>query len=160
MAGFAAPDCKDCDLDLIKLACKDPGSVHNQLPPTDLKVTCKISFDDWVPGPATYGTLPRWKKVAGALWTNKPGINVARSCWGLTVEPSPYSCPSYTEQTYESEMTYNVTCDEVMAMTSIKDFCASKMAMEVEANESILTVKPTGKTWSMCSGAAGTVSQK
>lgn len=146
-------------LDLIKLACKNPGAVHNQMPPTDLKVTCREEMCDWVPGPSTYGTVPNWKKVWGSLMTNKPGISVSRSGWGLPCEPTPYACPTLQEECSNAEMVYNVTCDEVMAMTSIKDFCAAKMGAEIAANESILTVVRTGKTQTFC-GVAGTVTQK
>ncbi len=159
--GFAADqESKTFDLDLIKLACKDPGAVHNQMPPTDLKVTCRISMCDWVPGPSTYGTMPNWKKIQGSLMTNKPGIHVPKWSWGLPAEPTTYTCPTFEEQMSETELIFGVTCDEVMAMTSIKDFCAGKMALEVEANESILTVTKTGKKMSLCAPAAGTVSQK
>ncbi len=159
LAGFAADqDAKTFDLDLIKLACKDPGAVHNQMPPTDLKVTCRETMCDWVPGPSTYGEMPNWKKVCGALMTNKPGIHVPKWCWGLPAAPTPYGCPTYQEQMSEVEMVFSVTCDEVMAMTSIKDFCAGKMAAEIQANESILTVSKTGKTMSLC--ATGGAAQK
>lgn len=159
--GFAADQgSNSLGLDLIKLACKDPGAVHNQMPPSDLKVTCRLSMCDWVPAPDTYGELPGWRKVSGSLMTNKPGIHVPRSTWGMPAPSRQYGCPNFEEQMSETEMVFGVTCDEVMAMTSIKDFCASRMSLEVEANETILTVTKTGKTMSLCGAAAGTVSQK
>lgn len=144
---------KTWDLNLIKLACKDPGAVHNQMPPTDLKITCRLSICEWVPGPSTYGEMPGWGKIAGSLMTNKPGIHVPRSTWAIPRPPMPYSCPTFEEQMSETEMVFGVTCDEVMAMTSIRDFCAARMETEVQANEEILTVTKTGKKQSMCGGA-------
>lgn len=158
---FAAnQDSKGLILDYIKLGCKDPGAVHNQLPPSELKVTCKWSQWDWVPGPTTYGEMPNCRKVSGSLMTNKPNLHVPRETWGLPAGSTQTACPSYVEEYSEGETVYNVTCDEVIAMTSIKDFCAAKMAADIEANESILTTTKTGKTMSMCAAAAGTVSQK
>jgi hypothetical protein len=158
LSGFAST--KDLDLELIKLACKDPGAVHNQMPPSDLKVTCRQSMCDWVPGPTTMSELPNWKKVCGSLMTNKPGIHVPKFCWGLDAAPTSYGCPSYEEQVRETEMEFGVTCDEVMGMASIRDFCAGRMAMEIEANEQILTVTKTGKKMSICGDAIVSPAQK
>ena len=157
LSGFAAHKELDLDLDLIKLACKDPGAVHNQMPPSDLKITCRQEMDEWVVGATTSADLPCFKKVCGSLMTNKPGIHVPKWCWGLDAAPQSYSCPTYEEQVKETEMEFGVTCDEVMAMASIREFCAGRMAMEIEANEQILTVTKTGKKMSVCGDAGVTV---
>jgi hypothetical protein len=147
ITAFATEVNTNLGLDLIKLACKDPGAVHNQLPPTDIKIACKVKWCEWAAAPqsGTYNTPTEIRTVCGALMTNKPGIHVPKWCWDTGVPGQQFTCPIFAEYCYSYGTNYSVTCDVVMAMTTIENFCNDKLAADISADPGVVTSVPSGK---------------
>ena len=154
ISAFATEVTTNGGLDLVKLACKDPGAVHNQLPPSGIKIACKVKWCEWATAPqsGTYNTPTEIRTVCGALMTNKPGIHVPKWCWDTAVPgtPSQYSCPGFAEICYKYNSSYSVTCDVVMAMTTIEAFCNAKLSEDISGDPGVVTEKPSGKVINLC----------
>lgn len=141
----------DDGIEDMKTLCKDPGAYHNQLPPSEIKITCFDERFEWTATDAQDSEFKNKRKVCSKAVANKPGISVPYVCTDCSHFPTPNSCMGYKEQCKTVEMTYAVTCDEVMAAESFFKFCFDKLNSEVAATEEkILEVKDTGKTMTTC----------
>jgi len=134
----------------LKLACKDPGAFHNQLPPTDIKITCKDERYEWVPAGHDDATFHNRRTVSSSAVTSKPNVAapmVAEKCdWPDT----DMKCGGVKEVCKTVEMEFSVTCDEVLLMESVNKFCQLKLLAETVHNEKILTVVETGRSKKLC----------
>lgn len=159
VSAFATEINNGGDLALVKLACKDPGAVHNQLPPSEIKVGCNVKWCEWGtgPNPGSYSTPTEIKTVCGNMMTNKPGIKVPKWCWDTAVPGTQMACPIIEETCYSYASSYNVTCDQVMSMTTIGAFCTEKLAADIAADPGVVVAKPSGASINLCGVLGGPV---
>lgn len=152
ISAFATEITNGGDLALVKLACKDPGAVHNQLPPSEIKIGCSVKWCEWAAAPqsGTYNTPSEIRTVCGALMTNKPGIHVPKWCWDTGVPGTQFTCPILAEMCYSYSSNYAVTCDTVMAMTTVEAFCNAKLSADISADPGVVVSKPSGHTINLC----------
>jgi hypothetical protein len=135
----------------LKLGCKDPGAFHNQLPPTDIKITCTDERYEWVPAGHDDATFHNRRTVSSRAVTSKPNVAapmVAEKCdWpGTDME-----CGGVKEVCKTVEMEFSVTCDQILAMETINKFCqVSLLAETIATQEKIMAVKETGRTKKLC----------
>jgi len=151
LALFSSSGFADDGIGLLKLACKDPGAVSNQIPPVDIKVTCGDERYEWVPAGHDDATIHNRRTVSSRAVTSKPNVAapmVAEKCdWPDT----DFTCGGFKEICKTVEMEFSVTCDEIMEMTTINKFCQDKLLAEtVASEEKILTVVETGKAYNSC----------
>ena len=145
--------CPDCDdgIVLLKDGCANPARYHNQIPPVDIKIHCEDTRIEWVYVDDQSGTFSNHRKMCISAVTNKPNIRAGKLCFPCNHPDSPYKCGSWKEVCKTVDMTFAVTCEQVMGMRSIGDFCLQLLDKEVTAtDEKILEVKDTGKTKSVC----------
>jgi hypothetical protein len=146
---------KHTDLETVKLACKDPGAVHNQLPPSDIKVACKAYQCKWMdaPTPGTFSSPPSTYEVCSAMMTNKPGIHVGKSCRDFGGTPTTFECPVIEESCAKIVMSKPITCEEVMGITDLNIWCQAVIADDVASNPDIVVWEKTGHSINLCGGA-------
>jgi len=132
-------------LDFLKKACSDPGSVHNQIPPSDLKVACDDTVFTWVLSDDEDVAFKNRRKMCTSVTTSKPNVNAAQACEDCGVPDSQFKCQGYKEIQKCVRMTFGVTCEQILAMESIVKWCVDHIDEEVAINEEILNVKETGK---------------
>ena len=135
----------------LKLGCKNPGAFHNQLPPTDIKVTCGDERYEWVPASHDEATIHNRRTVSSRAVTSKPNVAapmVAEKCdWPDT----DFTCGGFKEVCKTVEMEFSVTCDEIMEMETLNKFCQAKLLAEtIDSSEKILNVVETGKAYNSC----------
>ena len=133
-------------LEFLKLGCKDPGAVHNQMPPSDIKVFCHEEFCKWELGPSTFQTKTNDKSVCGKIMTNKPNLGTLNKCNACSSTPTTFSLPTLVEKCGHFTTIYQVTCDQVLAMTSVEGFCLNAVDAEIAVDATIIDWKPSGKT--------------
>lgn len=135
----------------LKLGCKDPGAFHNQNPPSEIKITCEDERFEWVPTGHDDATIHNKRTVCSKGVTNKPNIKAPKVCEPCDWPGSDYECGGFKEVCKTVEMTFTVTCDQVMEMESINKFCRDAVLTETLATkEEIMAVKETGKTKKVC----------
>ena len=132
-------------LDYLKQGCKDPASIHNQLPPTDIKVFCEQSQCRWFLGKPVKVTKENYKNSCGKIFTNKPNLGVGRKCSACSSYPTTFELPTLEEKCCEFKTVYQVTCDQVMKLDTVESFCLGQTDLEVASDNAILEWKPTGK---------------
>ena len=151
LSGFAFAGTKDDGIFDLKKGCKDPGSFHNQLPPDDIKITCMDERFEWVPTGHDDATIFNKRTVCSKAVTNKPNIKAPSVCEPCDWPGSDYECGGFKEVCKQVEMTFTVTCDQVLAMESVNKFCQGAVLMETAATkEEIMAVKETGRTKKVC----------
>ena len=133
-------------LEFLKLGCRDPGAVHNQMPPSDIKVFCHEEFCKWELGPSTFQTKTNDKSVCGKIMTNKPNLGTLNKCNACSSTPTTFSLPTLVEKCGHFTTIYQVTCDQVLAMTSVEGFCLNTVDAEIAVDATIIDWKPSGKT--------------
>jgi len=149
MSIFARP--KDDGIGDLKLGCKNPGAFHNQLPPTDIKITCEDERVEWVPAGHDEATIHNKRTVCSKGYTNKPNIKAPSVCEPCDWPGSDYECGGFKEVEKTVAMEFSVTCDEIMAMETVNKFCQLKMLSETLATkEEIMAVKETGRVKKVC----------
>jgi len=147
-------------LDYLKLGCKDPGAVHNQLPPHDIKVFCHQESCRWRLGAPTKVTKQNYKSVCGKILTNKPNLGTLNKCSGCTAVPTTFELPNLYEECGKYYTQYAVTCEQVLAMTSVEAFCLDKTDADLTSDIDVMEWKASGKTMSATMGPETTVRQK
>jgi hypothetical protein len=137
----------------LKLGCKNPGAYHNQLPPSDIKVECSDERFEWVPAGADEATIHNRRTVCSKATTNKPNINeeMPDICTPCSWPDTDFKCDGFKEVCKTVEMTFSVTCDQVLEMESINKFCQTAILAEtVATQEKIMAIKETGRTKKLC----------
>lgn len=141
----------DDGIALMKSGCLNPGAHHNQLPPNDIKIFCIDERIEWVPAGHDDATIFNKRTVCSNAMTNKPNIKAPKVCEPCNWPGSDYECGGYKEVCKTVQMTFSVTCEQVLKMVSINKFCQEKVFAEVQAsNEELLSVKETGKSFNTC----------
>ena len=142
---------KDDGIGDLKLGCKDPGSFHNQLPPTDIKVTCSDERFEWVPAGHDEATIHNRRTVGSRAMTSKPNIAAPQVFEKCDWPDTDFSCGGFKEVCKTVEMEFSVTCDEVLAMTTLNKFCQDKLLSEtIASSEKILNIVDTGRVKKVC----------
>ena len=132
-------------LDYLKKGCTDPNSVHNQMPPSDIKVFCEQSQCRWFLGKPTKVAKENYKNSCGKIVTNKENLGVMRKCSACSTTSTTFELPTLEEKCCEFKTIYQVTCEQVIKMVSAEAFCLGQTDLEVAADNAILEWKPTGK---------------
>ena len=145
--GGASTVCDDCgDLAKIKLACTNPGAVHMQIPPSDVKVFCHEEFCKWGFGPSKLITKTNYKSACGKIMTNKPGVSTLNKCKQASCDNTTFNLPNLEEKCGKLQTVYQITCDQVIAMTTVEDFCLNALDKEIAIDSSIVDMTPSGRT--------------
>lgn len=134
----------------LKSGCTDPGRWHNQIPPTDIKITCKDERIEWVQTTDGSGTFHNSRKMCTTAITTKPNIKAPKVCTPCGWPDSPFKCTGFKETCSTVALTYSVTCEQILSMKDILTFCLNAVDKEVALNETILDVKETGKVKMIC----------
>ena len=147
-------------LDYLKLGCKDPAAVHNQTPPSDIKVLCHQEACKWKIGPTTYETKTNYKSVCGKIMTNKPNLGTLNKCNACSSAATTFGLPTLVEECGNFDTIYQVTCDQVIAMTSVEAFCLAETDSEINIDQSLIEWKPSGRTQAAVMGPETKPTQK
>jgi hypothetical protein len=153
-------DGKHCgDLAGINEACQNPGAYNHQNPPTDIKIGCAVLDLRWRMGKPGTINLYGLKTVTAGLMSDKAGVFLADVDFTFPRTPMQFPCPNFVNTRGTGAMEFAVTCQDIAGMhsagTSLIDFCNQNMLNEVEADEELMVVVPTGKTWSGCGNGGG-----
>jgi hypothetical protein len=142
-----------CDdgLEDLQAGCKDPGRFGNQIPPSEIKITCDDSRLEWLPTGHDDAEIHNKRTVCSKAVTSKPNVKAPSVCEPCDWPGSDFECGGFRQVEKEVSMQFSVTCDQVLAMEGINKFCQAQMLAEVAATkEEILSVKETGKTFNTC----------
>ncbi len=144
---------KQADLDLVKQACKDPASVHNQIPPSDIKIGCSMKVTKWMSSgtPGTFGAPAGSKEVCSLLTTSKPGIHMPKDCVARpAAPPTTFNCPIIAEYFAHVITFYGSTCDEIVNVTDLGVYCDDRLTSDIAADPNVLQFSPTGWVINLC----------
>jgi len=140
--GSSTANCPDCaDLPKIKLGCKNPGAVHNQMPPSDIKVFCTEKACKWDLGTPTTVYKENTGVACGRIATSKSNLCTKLECSLPNTTQIAFPMPTLEEKCGVYNTVYSVTCDQIEKMTTIIEFCQSQMVNSSE----LMEWKPTGK---------------
>lgn len=134
----------------LKSGCLNPSRWHNQIPPSEIKITCMDERIEWVRTTDGSGTFYNSRKMCTSAMINKPNIKAPKICEPCGWPDSPFKCEGFKETCSTVAMTYSVTCDQIISMKDILMFCLNAIDKEVAIDQEILDVKDTGRTKKIC----------
>ncbi len=138
------------DLEKIKLGCKDPAAVGNQIKPSRIQIVCKDQRLVWEQTRSGYQMIDGRRLVSTNLRTNKTNLSVSPASYEIPVAQTRMECPIMREIRQDITFNYMVTCDEVLDMGSVIDFCLEKLATDVEQNIEAMETEATGRVITAC----------
>ncbi|MDH5581955.1 MAG: hypothetical protein OEY33_08600, partial [Bdellovibrionales bacterium] len=141
---------KHQDLELIKLGCKDPAAVGNQIRPSKIQIVCKDQRLVWEQARTEQRDIPSQRIISTVLRTNKTNLKVAPKTFEAPVSSTAMNCPVMQEIKLEVSINYNVTCDEVLDMNTIEDFCFESLEKDISKNDDIMQRTATGNVIYAC----------
>jgi hypothetical protein len=147
---FASDENRKLDTQALKDGCAKPSTYGNQIPPSEIKIHCVDQRRVWVATNNEDAQFRNSRVVCASAHTNKPNLGVQRHCVDCAHMPTAYQCGGFKEVQENVEMEFSVTCDQIMEMKTIDDFCIETVGKQVAENEKILEVKDTGRSKRVC----------
>ncbi|MFZ8934119.1 MAG: hypothetical protein ACO20H_08275 [Bacteriovoracaceae bacterium] len=144
---------KHQDLELIKLGCKDPAAVGNQIRPSKIQIVCKDQRLVWEQARIEQRNIPSQRMISTVLRTNKANLKMAPKKFEAPVTSTVMNCPVMQEIKLEVSINYNVTCDEVLDMNTIEDFCFESLEKDIAKHDDVMQRTNTGNVIYACAQA-------
>jgi hypothetical protein len=148
LGGFALASMKD--LTLVQKACSDPSSVGNQRPPSEININCTGKKVVWTMTIQNPTTLVQTASVTTSITTEKPNVGSAPSTTPVLVPNKIAGCPVYTKTDMTGTLSFMVTCEEVMAITDLQEWCFAKLTQEGNTNPGVWTSTHSGEIYEPC----------
>jgi hypothetical protein len=139
-------------LETLKKGCTDPGYFHNQNPIEEIQIVCDDNRTVWeATDNYDEATFKNRRVVCSRATTSKPNVSTPKICVPCDIEDTSYKCGGYKEVQQTVQMTFGVICPQILAMTSLNQFCVDSLNDEVAASsEKILESKETGRVNKAC----------
>jgi len=145
--GVTVGDCPTCtNLETIKKGCKDPGSVHHQIPPSDIKIFCTERACKWGLGTPVSTRKEDVSLSCGRITSSKSDMCTGVECTPISSTFINIPVPTLEEKCGVLNTTYGLTCDQVIAMKSVGDFCKNAVAADLSSMPEVMEMKLTGRT--------------
>jgi len=138
------------DLAAIKAACTDPASVGNQALPTDIKIFCTLVKTGWEESASGLKNLNTAVIVTSSATSSKPNAGAASETKTYSSEPFSYVCDKYSEYNAEASSVTDVTCEQVLEIADLNQFCKDAIEQDAAMNPGIFNVVFTGKVTDTC----------
>jgi hypothetical protein len=148
LGGFALASTKD--LASVQQGCSDPGSIQNQNPPSEITINCTGNKTVWTQITANPIVLVQTASVTTSITTDKPNVGSSASTTPVLIQNQIAGCPVYIKTSMSGTSSYIVTCEEVMAMTDLQEWCFAKLIEEGAANPNVWTSTQSGETYQPC----------
>lgn len=140
--------------DQLKEGCKDPNQFQRQNKPANMEVSCEDRQTRWVPVDMGNFTLPRARKVAIGLTSDKfdvPGVTKE-----VATEQQAGTCPKFKEVIEKIQTTRATNCDEILAFQGTEiQFCSTVMDDMRAKNPESITVSDSGRVVDFCNANLG-----
>jgi hypothetical protein len=141
------------DLAAIKLACSDPAAAGNQLAPSDIKIFCKEIKTGWEESANGFKSLATSDSVTSSATSSKPNAGAASETKTYPSDPAQFVCNKYAEYKAEANSVSDVTCEQVLEITDLNQFCKDQIAQDLIVNPNIFNLVYTGVVVDTCAVA-------
>lgn len=133
----------------LREACKNPTRFHNQIAPTNIRVTCKDAQSKWVAEVSRNFGMPTSRQITTHVISDKYSTAVTTSA--VAAADQVAACPRFKLVTETLETVRAISCDELIAFQgSAVDFCASTLNGLRESNPSAVVAADDGRVLDLC----------
>jgi hypothetical protein len=120
-------------LDSVRQACENPASIHNQVAPSNMQITCREVKYAWQPIVGQSIDLPTANYITASLQSDKINTNAVTVAQQAPVQT--VTCPAYQQTMETVETVRPVTCEEIaLDKRSSTEFCADAISTLRAAN--------------------------
>jgi hypothetical protein len=153
-AASADTETRAMSFDDIRTACLNPAKFHNQVAPSNIKVSCRDIQAKWIPDTEGAVKMNTGRQVLVSVQSDKYTSGVEQGTLPTTAQVA--SCPKYKQVLETVETIRAVSCEDLVAFNGPAiEFCAGTVNSLKAANPAAATIQETGEFMDLCAGVSG-----
>lgn len=135
----------------FKAACTNPARFRNQVPQSNIQISCKSVTHRWVNDSQGSMALEGSKDITTSITSDKYKVDAETS--PQQQQDAVMACPSFKEVAETVETVRSLTCDEIVAYQGTPaDYCSSALQDLVNSNPGAVVSQDTGNKKDLCQG--------
>jgi len=133
----------------LQQACQNPAAFQSQRQPNAIRLTCEDTQLVWEADQSDSVEMDNQRQILASLSSDKYYVTQQQASVPMSV--STTSCPRFREVEVKFSQSFSLSCQEIQSFKgNMANFCQGRIDSALNANKSLATRTPTGRSYDMC----------